>query len=154
MPRPTRLTLVSWTKDALSEARELLPDQEMIKALIRKAVQLAPRLPDVSLTELKILVRMVRAWMARQYVHLPTATLLKVLAALIYFVNPGDILPDPVPGGLIDDAAVLAWTMRSIQGELERFRIWEAQQSCLGTAEEDRRDGLISHPRCTICDLE
>ncbi len=125
MSRMTRLTLVSWIKDALFKAKELLPDQQKVQSLLEKAVKIAPRLPDVSLSELKTLVRLLGAWVKREYTHVPKDTLLKALAALIYFVNPGDIFPDPLPGGLLDDAAVVAWIVRSIQSELERFRRWE-----------------------------
>jgi len=121
------LTLISWIKDAVFQAKVLLPDQKRIRSLLEAAVKIAPRLPVVSSTELRTIIRLIKAWLKRDYTHLPTNTLLWALAALIYFVNPGDILPDPIPGGLIDDAVVLAWVVRSIQGELEGFTRWEAE---------------------------
>lgn len=38
-----------------------------------------------------------------------------IVAALAYFVWPIDLLPDPLPGGLLDDAAVLGLALAEIE---------------------------------------
>jgi uncharacterized membrane protein YkvA (DUF1232 family) len=49
-----------------------------------------------------------------------------VLAAVIYFLNPFDLIPDFVLGlGLSDDLAVLTWVYRASQQELDSFLRWE-----------------------------
>lgn len=48
------------------------------------------------------------------------------MAALIYFVNPADILPDAIIGlGYIDDFAVISVVVRAIRMDLDRFKRWE-----------------------------
>lgn len=72
------------------------------------------------------LVRMVRAYVGGTYRELPTKTLLLILAGLVYFVMPADLIPDFILGfGLIDDAAILGFIVNSIQGDLARFQKWE-----------------------------
>jgi uncharacterized membrane protein YkvA (DUF1232 family) len=74
---------------------------------------------------LQIFVRLVRAWLEGKYV-LPAATLLMFIAALIYFVNPFDMIPDSVPVlGFVDDAAVITFVARSNISAISRFRNWE-----------------------------
>ena len=44
-------------------------------------------------------------------------------------MNPLDVVPDVVPFfGFIDDAAVIAFVIRMLMGDLQRFRRWEAEQ--------------------------
>ena len=75
---------------------------------------------------LHILARMVRAQITGRYA-IPVATLLAAIAALIYFVEPIDMIPDTVPVfGLLDDAAVIAFVVRANIGEVSKFRTWES----------------------------
>jgi uncharacterized membrane protein YkvA (DUF1232 family) len=76
--------------------------------------------------DLSALLRMLRAWKDKSYTRLPKKTIVAALAALIYFVNPFDLMPDAIPLiGFIDDAAVLGLVMAAIRDDLERFQQWE-----------------------------
>ncbi len=78
------------------------------------------------LADVATLVRLVRAALGRRY-HLPVRLLVTALAALIYFVNPLDLIPDAILGlGLLDDAAVLGWAISRLRKDLEAFREWES----------------------------
>ena len=49
-----------------------------------------------------------------------------IVASLIYFVSPIDLIPDFILGlGFIDDATVLAWTIRACAADLAAFIAWE-----------------------------
>ncbi len=77
--------------------------------------------------DLQDLIRLLRAWSNRSYTQVPWKTILLAIAALLYFLDPIDIIPDFIPFiGYIDDATVLAFVLRSIRGDLDRFREWEA----------------------------
>ena len=74
---------------------------------------------------LHILLRMVRAQATGRY-SAPLATILAALAALIYLVEPFDMIADPVPVfGLLDDVTLIAFVARSNRGEISKFRKWE-----------------------------
>lgn len=76
--------------------------------------------------DLSALLRMLRAWKDRTYTKLPKKTIVAALAAVVYFVNPMDLMPDVIPLlGFIDDAAVLGLVMAAIRDDLERFQEWE-----------------------------
>ena len=76
--------------------------------------------------DLSALLRLLRAWKDKTYTKLPKRTIVMALAALIYFVNPMDVIPDVFPlVGFIDDAAVLGLVMAAIRDDLERFQEWE-----------------------------
>ena len=52
--------------------------------------------------------------------------MIRVIAVLIYFVSPIDILPDFLPiVGLTDDIALMLWLFSGIKDDIEKFRQWE-----------------------------
>lgn len=69
--------------------------------------------------------RLLKAQATGKYL-LPIRVIIILLAAVIYFINPIDFIPDFIPGlGLTDDLAVLTWVYRIAADELERFENWE-----------------------------
>ena len=80
-------------------------------------------------------LRMLRAWNRGLYRGVRWSTILASLGAMIYFVNPFDLVPDIFPiFGYLDDATIVAWVLHSIRGDLENFRAWEQSATSAGTA--------------------
>ena len=76
------------------------------------------------------LLGMIRAWASGKYSVVPWKSLVLGIAAVLYFVNPFDLVPDFLPlTGLVDDVAVLAYVLRSLQKDLARFRDWQQAQT-------------------------
>lgn len=72
-----------------------------------------------------LLVELLKAWLSGEYRSVERSTLVAVLAALIYFVVPLDLIPDFLFGwGFIDDVAVITYVLNQIAHELEAFRQW------------------------------
>ena len=77
--------------------------------------------------DLASLIRLLKAWAAGRYRNVPWRSVSLSIAALLYFVSPLDAMPDFLPAlGLVDDAFIITWVMRTIQKDLERFRQWES----------------------------
>ena len=75
------------------------------------------------------LTRMLRAWMQGDYKNISTKSIIAVVAALIYFVNPLDLIPDFIPIiGQIDDIFILGYLIKMLNKEIERFMVWEKEQ--------------------------
>jgi uncharacterized membrane protein YkvA (DUF1232 family) len=73
-----------------------------------------------------VLGRLVKAYAMGHYREIPWKTLLLIVAAIIYFVNPLDLVPDLLPiTGLTDDFAVLLWVYNSVSHEIDKFLNWE-----------------------------
>jgi uncharacterized membrane protein YkvA (DUF1232 family) len=80
--------------------------------------------------------RLMKAYANGQYREFPYRSLVKVVAAVVYFVSVADLIPDFIPIlGLTDDLAILAWVYSSVKDDLQQFVDWEA-------AEEKRRSRL------------
>ena len=49
-----------------------------------------------------------------------------IIAALIYFFSPVDLIPDCIPGiGLLDDAAVIGIAIKAVDNDLQAYREWK-----------------------------
>ncbi len=77
-----------------------------------------------------VLGRMAKAYALGHYRAIPWKTMLILLAAVIYFVNPLDLIPDLIPvAGLTDDFAILIWVYNTLGVEVDRFLEWEESQT-------------------------
>src|SRR5688500_6175382 len=117
---------------ALGHAASILGRRGRLLALLP---QLAMKLRETNWRNIKansakekffVLGRLLKAYALGDYREIPWKTLLLIVAAVIYFVNPLDLVPDLIPlTGLTDDFAVLLWVYNSVSNEIERFIEWE-----------------------------
>ena len=72
---------------------------------------------------------MLKAWLKGNYKEIPWTTLVMIVAVLLYFVNPFDLLPDFIYGiGFVDDVAIISAVVRSLASDLKSFRAWEKEK--------------------------
>ena len=77
---------------------------------------------------LKDLFDLVRASLRGSYKP-ETKNLIIIVAGLLYFLNPFDLVFDYLPFfGYVDDAAVLWWVAKACKDEIDRFREWRQSQ--------------------------
>lgn len=63
------------------------------------------------------------------YREVPLNTIIGATAALIYFLSPIDVLPDVVGLGQLDDIAIIAFAVKSISHDLDKYKDWKASRS-------------------------
>jgi uncharacterized membrane protein YkvA (DUF1232 family) len=77
-----------------------------------------------------VLGRLIKAYALGQYRDIPWKSMLIIVAAIIYFVNPLDLLPDLIPvAGFTDDFAVLVWVYNTVNTEIDKFLAWEQSRA-------------------------
>ena len=75
------------------------------------------------------MIRLIRAYHQGEYRDISSQNLLIVLAAIIYFISPFDVIPDSVPIlGHIDDALVVRIALESVRADLDTFMAWETSK--------------------------
>ena len=80
--------------------------------------------------QIKRLGRLLRAYANGSYRDINVGSIVMVIAAILYFVTPLDLIPDAFPGaGFIDDASVLAFVLARLEVELDQFAAWERADS-------------------------
>lgn len=76
--------------------------------------------------KLMILARMAHAFGTGRYRGISVKSITIIVAGILYFINPLDLIPDFVfVIGLTDDASVLLWICSRLQKEIDQFIIWE-----------------------------
>jgi uncharacterized membrane protein YkvA (DUF1232 family) len=116
---------------ALDSAKAYVRNPERLRDLVTEATRKALFLPEETfkgtLVYLQAMLRLMRAYYRGEYRAVPMTTLLIIVAALIYLLNPFDLLPDWIPGiGFIDDAFILTLAIRRTREAIEQFLAWES----------------------------
>jgi uncharacterized membrane protein YkvA (DUF1232 family) len=106
--------------------------------LLLVLAQLGSKLKDVNWKNVKLstakekfstLGRLVKAYTKGQYRDIPWKTVLTIVAAIIYFISPLDLIPDFIPlTGLTDDLGILLWVYNTANDEIYKFLTWEKTQ--------------------------
>lgn len=100
--------------------------ENLLKAVALKAASNKNSLGDAK-EQAVLLAEFVKAWYKKEYRHVSKGTIMSILAALIYFVSPIDVVPDFLVGiGLVDDIAVLGFAYKRIAKDLEKFKAWKS----------------------------
>ena len=106
----------------------------LLVALVRKLNRTDFTKGDSALVKEKFftLGRLVRAYAQGEYREIPWKSLLLIVAAILYFINPIDIIPDLIPlVGLTDDFAVLFMVYKSIGDDIDKFLEWEKSKTII-----------------------
>ena len=76
--------------------------------------------------DFKLLIALVKDYWHGKYKSIPYWTIAAVTAALLYVLNPFDLIPDFIPGlGQIDDAAVVAACLLLVRQDLKKYKKWK-----------------------------
>jgi uncharacterized membrane protein YkvA (DUF1232 family) len=131
-----------------SRAAKYLNDPGKTSGLLSKASKKADSKKN-ALSEvwdkLQLLFELIKAYSKGQYRDISAKTAVTVIAGILYFVSPLDLVPDFLAGiGILDDAAIIGFIIKQITNELERFKIWkETQPENIIDMEEDSKKTLV-----------
>ena len=117
---------------ALTDARSYAKDPERLRQLFKEAVKKAATMRKDPFKDLwayfQAMLRLIRAYYRREYRHVSLQNLVMIVGAIIYIVNPFDLIPDWIAGlGFADDAVVLAFAVRQTRQTLDDFMAWETR---------------------------
>ena len=119
---------------AVASAKTYVGNPSRLTALFNEAVTEAASMPREPFGEtwpyLQAMLRLIRAYADGQYRDISENTLVVIVAAIVYIVNPLDVIPDALPAlGYLDDATVLALAVKRSRDSLDAFMAWETRAS-------------------------
>lgn len=118
-------------KRSQRRASRLIRNSAGLWDLLKNVSTKSGSLNDIGfISNIQTLSRMIRAYAKGEYRVIPWTTLVKIVAALVYFVSPLDFIPDLLPIlGFSDDIAIVVWVISSCTVEIKHFQEWEASQA-------------------------
>jgi uncharacterized membrane protein YkvA (DUF1232 family) len=130
--RESGTTWLPALRRGLFRAEEIARNPKELLGLLTAAERRLDRVDAGRLTPVKkdvqTLLRLMRASGEGRYRELSGKNLALAGLALLYLVSPLDVLPDFLPVGFADDAAVIGFIVKKIRGELVAFEAWEQAQ--------------------------
>jgi uncharacterized membrane protein YkvA (DUF1232 family) len=94
--------------------------EKKIKNKFLKAIPLKRFLKDFLL-----LFALIKDYYSGYYREIPWWTIAAIGVALLYVLNPFDLIPDFIPGaGYLDDAAVIAACLNMAEKDIDKYQLW------------------------------
>ncbi len=120
-------------KAMVASARRLIEHPEQLRQIVDDAFIKMRKHSDAIreiAADLQIILRLIKAWLAGGYKDISTKSIVILIGAILYFLNPFDAIPDAIPVlGYVDDVAVVGWIVKTLKDEIEKFRVWESARA-------------------------
>lgn len=116
------------------EAAEIIKSKEQTEEKLKEVIDKLGRINDGPIKQviddILLIVDLIKSYIKGEYNDIPMTSIISLLAALIYFLSPIDVIPDFILGiGLIDDVFVLALVMKSVHADLMAYKNWRTEKS-------------------------
>ncbi|MCL7942470.1 DUF1232 domain-containing protein [Marinobacter sp. ATCH36] len=103
------------------DVADLLSRQKSIEDKVRKSGKLRRFSTDI-----RLMFSMLRDYWQGNYREVPWKSIAAIAGALIYVLNPLDLIPDLLLGiGFLDDAGVVAACLALVETDLLRYAAWK-----------------------------
>ncbi len=124
-------------KKAVSTADLMVKEQERVKEILTEALEKAKQKKKQireMFSDIEDLSALIKSYLRGEYTKIPWRFIILALAAIIYFVNPMDLIPDIIPAmGFMDDATVVALVMNAMKDEISNFRKYQMMRNPVGS---------------------
>lgn len=118
----------AFTKIASTLLKDKPKTLSKVQAGFKKATENQGALSNVW-DQLQLLFSLAKDYAKGNYTAIPKSSIISVIAALLYFISPLDIIPDFIVGlGFVDDAFILSLVYKQVTKELERYQSWKDGQ--------------------------
>ncbi|MCG2580094.1 MAG: DUF1232 domain-containing protein [Marinobacter sp.] len=106
------------------DLEDLLARQRAIEEKVKGSGKL-----DRFSADIKLMFAMIRDYWNGSYRDVPWKSIAAIAGALIYVLNPLDVIPDLLIGiGFLDDAGVVALCLKLVESDLHRYAAWKERQ--------------------------
>lgn len=110
---------------------DLLSRQEAIEDKVQNSSKLKRFSSDI-----KLMFSMLQDYWQGNYREVPWKSVAAIAGALVYVLNPLDVIPDLILGfGFIDDAGVVALCLKMVESDLLRYAAWKQHKEELWTSQ-------------------
>ena len=114
-----------------AQAEYITNDEDAFAKFLKNIEETLKKIPNVGslLSDIPLLVSLVKSYIDGEYKEIPYNSIVAVVATLLYVISPIDIIPDIIPVvGFADDAVAVAFCMKMIHDDLEKYKAWRDQR--------------------------
>lgn len=112
-----------------NKAQEYANDPQKAKKLLNDAIKKADNLKgplEKIWDDLQLMFGIVKDWITGEYKEVPIGSIIAIIAAVLYFVSPLDLIPDFIPvAGFIDDIFVIGLVINQVRADLYKYKEWK-----------------------------
>lgn len=116
-----------------TKASVLIDDKEKVKKKIDEAFKKANvNKPDLQSiwTQIELLFSLVKDYINGTYKDIPKKSIVAIVAGILYFLSPADLIPDFLLGfGLIDDVFIIGLVIKQVKKDLENYQDWKVKET-------------------------
>jgi len=116
-------------KKSQNRATELIKDKEKAKQTVDDAFEKAnAKKGDLKSIweQLQLLFSLAKDYFNGTYKEIPIKSIIVLMAGLLYFLSPVDLIPDFLVGlGLVDDVFIIGLVITQITKDLEKYKSWK-----------------------------
>lgn len=113
-----------------AQAEYITKDKDAFDKFLKNIETTLKKIPNVGnlLSDIPVLVSLVKSYVTGEYKEIPYNVIVAVVATLLYVISPIDIIPDVIPVvGFADDAMAVAFCIKMIHDDLEKYKTWRDQ---------------------------
>jgi len=113
-----------------NRATELIKDKEKAKETIDEALKKAnANKSDLQSIweQFQLLFALAKDYFNGTYKNISTKSIIAIVAGLLYFLSPVDLIPDFILGfGFIEDVFIIGLVIKQVAKDLEKYQLWKA----------------------------
>ncbi|HUE40579.1 MAG TPA: YkvA family protein [Chthoniobacterales bacterium] len=118
--------------NALARAKSYAKDPKALRASFEQVVRKTGSIPKAPFKDLwsyfQVMLRLIRAYYRGDYRDVRITNLVVIIGAIIYVLDPWDLIPDWIPVlGFVDDATIVAFAVQKTRETLDDFTAWETR---------------------------
>ena len=111
----------------IAEAKDIVTNPERMERFLQRLEVKLKEIPTIGekLSMVPVMASLVRAYTVKEYTDVPVGTIIAIVGALIYVINPVDLIPDAIPViGLADDLAVATVCWKMVESDVKEYEKW------------------------------
>jgi uncharacterized membrane protein YkvA (DUF1232 family) len=113
------------------KAEKIITNADKTSKLINDAMEKVNKISKGPVEEiwdnLLVFFDLMSDWLKGNYRNVPIGSIIMIVASIIYFLTPFDIIPDFIVGlGYIDDMSIISYTFRQIQTDIDKYQVWRS----------------------------
>lgn len=118
-------------RNSMNRASRISRNSQSLLQLLRNVLNKTQKMGvggifDEIRERLVILGKLIKSYATGEYRDIELKNVVIIIASMVYFLSPIDLLPDIIPVlGFTDDVAFLTFIFKSLGDEIEKFEIWD-----------------------------